>query len=321
MTRKTKNKIKENVIGYILIFPLLISLTIFTIYPLLLSFFQSFFKDFVINPNNLKSLSHYDWSSFGLGNYIGAFQDKHFWHAFRITFIYAAVSVPLSIVLSFVAAYFLSKEFKGAKVFRILYYLPCLIPGTVCAIIYRYIYAGDAYGFINSFLYYFHIRDFATSNGAIQFFESEIEVVALASFISLGLFGIGGSSPFWIAGFKSIPKSYYEAAEIDGISKFRTFFKITIPMMSKYIFFQVITAFIGAFQIGQGVLQYSNTGGTNGNLTFLGLIIYNNTTANSYPPHNIGYASALSYLLFVVIAGLTVIFFRYNKFVYYEGDN
>ena len=261
---------------------------------------------------------NYDWSTFGFGNYVNAFQDEHFWKALRITFIYAGVSVPLMLILSFVAAYFLSKDFKGAKVFRVLYYLPCLIPGIVGAIIYKYIYAGDAYGFINSFLYTLHIRDFA-SQSAIAFFDSEIEVVALASFISLGLFGIGGSSPFWIAGFKSIPKSYYEAAELDGISKPRIFVKITIPMMSKYIFFQVITSFIGAFQIGQAILQYSVIGGRNGNLTFLGLIIYNNVQAAG--GYNFGYASALSYILFVIIAGLSVILFRYNKFVYYEGDN
>ena len=313
MTRKTKNKIKENIAGYILIAPLLLSLTVFTIYPLLLSFFQSFFKDLTIRKH-----MNYDWSTFGFGNYIEAFKDEAFWKALRLTFTYAAISVPLMLILSFIAAYFLSKDFKGARVFRVLYYLPCLIPGIVGAIIYRYIYAGDAYGFINSLLYSLHIRDFA-SQEALVFFDSESEVVALASFISLGLFGIGGSSPFWIAGFKSIPRSYYEAAELDGIPKIRIFFKITVPMMSKYIFFQVITAFIGAFQIGQGVLQYSALGGKNGNLTFLGLIIYNNTQAPG--GFNFGYASALSYILFVIIAGLSIILFRYNKFVYYEGDN
>ena len=313
MTRKTKNKIKENIAGYILIAPLLLSLTVFTIYPLLLSFFQSFFKDLTIRKH-----MNYDWSTFGFGNYIEAFKDEAFWKALRLTFTYAAISVPLMLILSFIAAYFLSKDFKGARVFRVLYYLPCLIPGIVGAIIYRYIYAGDAYGFINSLLYSLHIRDFA-SQEALVFFDSESEVVALASFITLGLFGIGGSSPFWIAGFKSIPRSYYEAAELDGIPKIRIFFKITVPMMSKYIFFQVITAFIGAFQIGQGVLQYSALGGKNGNLTFLGLIIYNNTQAPG--GFNFGYASALSYILFVIIAGLSIILFRYNKFVYYEGDN
>ena len=313
MTRKTKNKIIENITGYALILPLLISLTIFTIYPLALSLFQSFFTDLTI-----QKYMHYDWSTFGFGNYINAFQDQHFWKSLRLTFTFAAISVPVTLILSFIAAYFLSKDFKGARVFRVLYYLPCLIPGIVGAIIYKYIYAGDAYGFINSLLYTLHIRDFMTES-ALPFFDSEDEVVALVSYMSMSLFTIGASSPFWIAGFKSIPKSYYEAADIDGISKPRTFFKITIPMMSKYIFFQVISAFIGAFQVGQAVLQFSATGGKDGNLTFLGLIIYNSTQATG--GYNFGYASALSYILFIIIAGLSIILFRYNKFVYYEGDN
>lgn len=312
MTRKTKNKIKENIVGYALILPLLISLTIFTIYPLLLSLFQSFFQDIL-----LRKYMDYDWSTFGFGNYINAFKDVSFWKSLKLTLLYAGISVPVMLVLSFVAAYFLSKDFKGARVFRVLYYIPCLIPGIVSAIIYRYIYYGDAYGFINSFLYFFGFRDIDTQP-ALQFFESETEAIALLSFISIGLFTIGGSSPFWIAGFKSIPKSYYEAAELDGISKPRIFFKITIPMMSKYIFFQVISAFIGAFQVGQGVLQFSPGGGQNNNLTFLGLKIYFSAQTGIL---NIGYASALSYILFVIIAGLSIILFRYNKFVYYEGDN
>ena len=80
---------------------------------------------------------NYDWGTFGFDNYIHAFQDESFWKSLRLTFTYTAISVPLILTLSFVAAYFLSKEFKGVKVFRILYYLPCLIPGIVSAIIYK----------------------------------------------------------------------------------------------------------------------------------------------------------------------------------------
>lgn len=310
MKAKTKNKIKENIAGYILILPLLISLTVFTIYPLLLALFQSFFENLKI-----KKHTNYDWSTFGFNNYINAFKDEAFWKSLRLTFTYAAISVPIMLILSFVLAYFLSKEFKGAKVFRIVYYLPCLIPGIVSAIIYKYIYSGNSYGFLNSLLYTLNIR--SPSANPIAFFESEQEAMALLSFISMGLFTIGASSPFWIAGFKSIPRSYYEAAELDGISKPRIFFKITVPMMSKYIFFQVISTFIGAFQVGQAVLQFSATGGKNSNLTFLGLKIYNSVDQLN----NFGYASALAYILFVIIAGLSIILFRYNKFVYYEGDN
>ena len=135
MTIKTKRVIKENVIGYLLITPLLISLVIFTIYPLLLALFQSFFKDFTVKRHTV-----YDWSTFGFANYAKAFKDPTFWDSLKLTLIYTFVSVPFSMVLSFIVAYFLSKDFKGAKIFRVLYYLPCVIPGIVSAIIYKYIY-------------------------------------------------------------------------------------------------------------------------------------------------------------------------------------
>ena len=207
----------------------------------------------------------------------------------------------------------MSKDFRGSRVYRVLYYLPCLIPGIVSAIIYRYIYAGDSSGFLNSLARMFGAKK------PIEFFDNETEWIALASFMSMSLFSIGASSPFWIAGFKSIPKSYYEAANLDGIPKARTFFRLTVPMMSKYIFFQLIINIIGAFQVGQGVLQFSQTGGANGNLTFLGLSIYNWIQYSGN--FNFGYASALAYILFVIIAGLSIILFKYNKFVYYEGKD
>ena len=311
MTNKTKNKIKQNIVGYLLIFPLLISLTIFTIYPLGLALFQSFFKDYKIMAAGANS---YDWSTFGFGNYAHAFEDDTFWKSLRITVIYSLVCVVLTVSLSFIAAYFLSKEFKGAKVYRVLYYLPCLIPAIVSAIIYRFIYYGDSSGFLNALFEMLGITD-----KPIEFFNSETEWVALLSFGSINLFSIGASSPFWIAGFKSIPKSYYEAAELDGISKTRTFFKITVPMMSKYIFFQLIISIIGNFQVGQGVYQFTETAGADGNLKFLGTSIYERIQRSG--GYNFGYASALSYILFVIIAGLSILMFRYNKFVYYEGKD
>lgn len=304
MKQKTKNAIKTNVVGYLLITPLLISLVIFTIYPLGMALFSSFFEDYVPRRN-----MGYDWSTFGFANYKNAFHDRAFWNGLKITLIYSAISVPLCLTLSFFIGYALSKDFKGAKIFRVLYYIPCVIPGIVGAMVYKYIYSQETWGFFNSILTKLGLEN-------SSFFEDKNQAVALISYISMGLFGIGGSTPFWIAGFKAIPKSYYEAARIDGVSKFRQMFKVTVPMMGKYIFFQIVSNVIGAFQIGQAILAISPRGGYDGNLTFLGLLIYNQTQG-SYG-FNLGYASALSYILFIIIAGLSVIIFRLNKNTYYE---
>ena len=119
----------------------------------------------------------------------------------------------------------------------------------------------------------------------------------------------------WIAGLKSIPSDVYEAAAIDGSSRLQTLFKITLPLMGKFIFLQLLGSLIGTLQIGESVLMLSSRGGFNGNLNFYGLMIYNQTTDGI---GNYGFASALSYLLFIVIAALSAITFKANKKVYYE---
>jgi ABC-type sugar transport system permease subunit len=127
------------------------------------------------------------------------------------------------------------------------------------------------------------------------------------------------ASLIYIAALQALPSDYTEAAAIDGAGYWGRFRHVILPQILPLMVINFVGAFIAAFQVGQGVLQFSTTGGKNGNLTFLGLTIYNST--QSVGGYNFGYASALSYILFVIIAGLSVILFRYNKFVYYEGDN
>lgn len=302
MNSKLKTKIKNNIAGYILVLPLLISLTIFTIYPLVLALVDSFFLDYT-------PLRSHDWSTFGFGNYIKAFTDQTFWQSVKVTVIYSVVMIPLTIVLSFLISYALSKGIKGIKVYRALYYLPCVIPGIVSAIVYKYIYSYNDYGLFNSML---------TQMGLPQsdFFEDPNQAVALISYMSLSIFTICGSMPFWIAGFRSIPTACLEAAKLEGCKGGRMLVSIIVPMMGGYIFFQVLNTVIGTLQIGQQVLTISSRGGYEGNLNFYGLYIYNQTQGEY--GFNLGYASALSYLLFIVIGILSVFLFRRNRKIYYE---
>ena len=304
MNDRQKEKIKNNVAGYLLVLPLLISLTIFTIYPLLMALFDSFFLDY--NP-----LREHDWSTFGFGNYIKAFTSKTFWKSVKITTIYSVVMIPFSVVGSFFISYALSKNVRGIKVYRALYYFPCVIPGIVSAIVYKYIYSYTDYGFFNSIL----IRLGLPKS---DFFESKSQTVALISYMSLSIYTLGGSMPFWIAGFKSIPASYIEAAKLDGCKGGRMLVSIIIPMMGGYIFFQVLNTVIATLQIGQGVLQISSRGGYDENLNFYGLYIYNQT--QGVYGFNLGYASALSYLLFIIIGILSIFMFKRNKKIYYAED-
>ena len=299
---KTKNIIRENVTGYLLIAPLLVGLTIFTLYPLLVSLFNSFFLDY-------DGFSPYSDFKFGFGNYLKAFsgyESKVFFKSLGITLSYTAIMVPLGMALSFAVALFLNQKLKGMYAFRLIYYIPCLIPGVVCGMVYRAIFEPN-YGIMNTIFQ-------AIGLPKSKFFDAD-NYGAVITYMFMSLFGVGGSMLMWIAGLKSISPSYYEAAKLEGSGYFTTLFKITIPLMGPYVFYQLITGVIGTLQICDMAYMISSGGGVNNNLLFYGLYIYRQFINN-----NFGYASALAYLLFILIAALSALLFRTNKFVYYEGE-
>ncbi|MCI8413862.1 MAG: sugar ABC transporter permease [Clostridia bacterium] len=299
---KIIKEIKANAVGYALLLPLLVGLTVFTLYPLIVSLINSFY----LNYDGFAPRSEF---LFGWGNYKRAFsgyESTVFFQSVKITFLYAIVMVPLGMVLSFGVALLLNRNSKSIGVFRLIYYLPCLIPGIVNTIIWRYAF-NSSYGLFNLVL---TRLGFSPS----LFFESP-NAKAVVTFAFMNLFGVGGSMLMWLAGLKSIPAAYYEAAKIEGSGFFRMLFFITVPLMTPYIFYQLITNVIGTLQICDAVYMISSSGGVNNNLLFYGLYIFRN-----FQNVNYGYAAALAYMLFLVIAALSTVLFRFNKFVYYEGD-
>lgn len=303
LSAKAKKRIMANVTGYALILPLLIGLVVFTLYPLFVSLFNSFFY-------NYDGFNPYEEFEFGFGNYLRAFtgyESEIFWKSIGITFSYAGIMVPLGLVLSFIVALFLNQGLKGIGVFRLLYYIPCLIPSIVQSMIYLYIFNPN-YGVMNDI---FAGLGFEKS----QFFDSP-NYNAVLTFMFMNLFGVGGSMLIWLAGLKSVPQTYYEAAKIEGGGYFYSLVRITIPLCSPYIFYLLITNVIATLQICGNAYMISSSGGVDNNLLFFGLYIY-----RTFMNNNFGYSSALAYLLFIVIAALSALLFRFNKYVYYEGDN
>lgn len=304
--RKTKiiKEIKTNLIGYVLVLPLLVGLVVFTLYPLIVSLVNSFYLGY----DGFAPRSEF---TFGWGNYLRAFTEEYestvFAKSVTITFTYAAVMVPLGMILSFALSLFLNRKSKSVGAFRLLYYLPCLIPGIVNTIVWRYAFNGS-YGLFNLMRQWFGLAP-------SQFFD-EPNAKAVVTFAVMNLFGTGGSMLMWLAGLKSIPSTYYEAARLEGSGYFRTLIKITVPLMTPYIFYQLITNVIGTLQICDAAYMISSTGGVENNLMFYGLYIFRNFQSSNY-----GYAAALAYMLFVVIALLSAALFRFNKYVYYEGDD
>ena len=301
MKANTKKKIKENAIGYGLLIPFLIGLIGFTVYPLILALIQSFYKDY-------SPVTGYDPSMLGFDNYVRALTDEWVLRSIKLTLLYALATIPIGLVVSFFIAYLLTAPIKCSKLFRVLVYLPALIPGIVGASIYKYMFGADEFGLFNQILV-------AMGHRPSQLLESRNQFVAVLCFFGTGIFSYGCVTPMWIAGLKSSPAYVYEAAAIDGSSRACTLFSITLPLMGRFIFFQLLGSLIGTLQIGESVLMLSSRGGFNGNLNFYGLMIYNQTTDGI---GNYGFASALSYLLFIVIAALSAVTFKANKKIYYE---
>jgi len=288
---KKKRVIKENLIGFMLIAPVLIGLLGFVLYPMLESVYNSFFDYQIL----------FGRTNFGISNYKKIFtNDPDFIKAVVNTLIYAGISIPLNLILSFCVALLLSRAFRGMKAFRLVYYLPVIIPSVISGFIWRDVFAVR-YGIGNKLL---GLAGLPRSN----FFQGVNS--AMPTFIFMNLFGLGGGMVLWLAALKSIPRTYYEAARIDGSSKVRSLFTITLPLITPYILYNLITGIIGALQVfGTSMVIAGPGGGYQKSLLFYVLYIYQRGLVR----FDIGYASALSWVLFVVIAGLTLITFRSSK--------
>lgn len=297
---KLKKSIRNNYKGWLFVSPLVLGLLLFTLYPTICSLIYSLHDTNLVNP----------MSNFGFQNYVALFDGSNssrlFYKSLGNTFLYAVIYIPLSMVLTYLLALLLNKASKGIYAFRVIYYLPVLIPGVVVGLLWQDI-LNVQYGIANIIL-----RDlFATS---FDFLTSDH---IMGTFITIQFFGVGGGMIIWIASFKSIPQSMYEAARLDGANKFQCLTNITIPMSTPYIFYNLVMGIIGSLQVFANA--YVLTGGTGGDgdaLLFYVMNIYD----TAFTQLNFGLASALSWVLFVIIALLTLVVFRTSKWVYYGEE-
>lgn len=281
--------------GWMFVFPLFIGLAMFTLYPMIQSLIWSFY--------------HYEGMAYepiGFGNFAEIFSDKNFGKVFVNTVYYTFVSVPISLVTSYLLACLVNMKIKGVGAFRVIYYLPCVIPGVVGGLLWKDMF--DAQGFFNTIL-----AEFGTSS---EFFTSDDPYTAISSIFLMNIWGIGGGMILWLSAFKSIPGQLYEAARIDGASRFRQLISITIPMSMSMIFFNVVTMLVGTLQYN-GTLTFASGGGkgTKSALYMWGVMIY----IEAFGQSNFGYASALSWVLMIFIGIITAILFGARRFLY-MGD-
>ena len=222
----------------------------------------------------------------------------------EVTFVYALVSIPLQLVLSFLLAVFLNREIKGIKVIRALYYLPILIPPVCNGILWNQI-TNVNYGVMNNLLR-------AIGLGGWQWFETA--ATSLPSLVFISFFNLGGSMILWLAQLKNIPKSLYESADLDGANKFLQLVKITVPMCAPMILYNLVMSIIGTLQTYDLVATLVNMGGVQDSMRFYVLNIYLQYKGE------FGYACALSFILFFITAALSLIVMRFSKDIYYGEE-
>ena len=291
---------------YLFLMPFILGFAIFVAYPLIMSLIYSF-TDFNGTFYKQAGLFQYkkifDYSEFGYGKDIAK--------SFGLTIFYSVTSIPLNLVLSYSLALFLKKEIKGVKTLRLLFYLPVLIPSIAFGQIWLDMLAyssTSAGGIINQMLTNLNL-------GKLTFYSAEN--TQFITFLVTSQWGIGGGMIIWLAALKNISTEIYEAAEIDGANAFVKLFKLTIPMTTPIIFYNVICAVIGCMQVFD---SYAYVGrGINGAMDFISVRIY--CTAFSGTRNEYGFACAMAWILFVFIACLIAIMFKTSRWVFYGDEN
>ena len=295
-----KKRIRGSVSGWLFVLPMTVGICVFTLVPIVQSFYYSFF--------NYDVVSVFDFV--GFGNYIRVFTESEMSKVVTNTLFFAAVNIPVVMCGSYLLALFLNVNVKGIKVFRVLYYLPCVMPAIVGGIVWSYLMRDnpETPGIFNQFLISLGLSSSA-------FFNAE-NLTAILSIVLMNLWSLGGGTIIWLAQFKNIPKQLYEAAEMDGACAGRKFISITLPMSTPMIFYNLITTFIVTLQFN-GTLTFAPNGGRgNDKATYMfGLKIYH----EAFRRYNMGYACALAWVLVVAVGLLTGLVFKTNKWVQYDS--
>jgi len=295
-----KRKLKENVVGYLFIMPVIVGLLMFTLWPMINSFIMSFYPEYSIF--GLKGAPNI------AENFRRLFDDRNVGKSLGITFTYSIIAIPLGMVLSFLLALMVNWKIKGIGVFRLLFYLPAVIPMTVSGLLWRDI-LNSQWGIANAFLQ-------ALGGNKLMFLDDA--KLALPTLIFIGLFGVGGGMVLWLAALKNVPQSLYESAKIDGAGRLRTLLRITLPMCTPIIFYNLIMGIIGSLQTFASIMTLvGQGGGRDQSMLFYVVYIYN---AFYGPGKLVGYASMLSWVLFLIVAALTAVVFSTSKWVFY-GEN
>lgn len=288
---------RESTAGYIFILPFIIGFLAFSAIPILISLVLSFTQYDVLGTPEF----------IGIDNYVRMFtDDPKVWKTFGVTFFYAVISVPLKLLMALLVALLFQRTTRFSGFMRGVYYLPSIMGGSIAvAVLWRRLFASD--GVINAILAFLGLP------GDIAWLGRKD--TAIWTLIILSVWQFGSSMLIFLAGLKQIPANLYEAATVDGCSRIKQFFKITLPMLTPVLFFNLVQQMINAFMAFTQSFIITN-GGPRDSTRFYCVYQYQ----RAFEFHEMGYASAMAWFMLLVIGILTALIFKSStKWVYNES--
>ena len=290
-----RSRRREAITFYLTISPWLIGFLAFTLVPMGIALYLGFTR----------------WDLFGapkwvgLGNYTRMLTDPLFIQALKVTTIYTLVYVPMEMIGGISLALLVNQKVRGVGIFRTIFYLPSVLAGVAYVVLWMWIFNPQG-GLLNSLL------DAIGIQGPRWLIDPRW---ALPSLLLMTFWGWGRAMVLYLAGLQGVPAELYEAAAIDGAGTATQFWRVTLPMITPTILFALILSIIGTFQTFTSAFVATNGGPLDATLFFV-LYIYR----QAFQFLSMGYASALAWVLFIIIMALTVVLFRSGQFwVYYEG--
>jgi multiple sugar transport system permease protein len=280
---------KKDLVGYAFIGPWLLGFLIFTAYPFVASIGLSFTRYDIVSPPAWVGLANYR-------NLLTA--DPLFWKSLAVTLRYALLAVPLGIGAGVGLALLLNQEVRGISVFRTIFYLPSIVPSVATAVVFVWI-LNPQIGLVNGLLRQFGVVGPAWLENARW---------ALWSLVFMSLWGAGGSMVIYLAGLKDIPRHLYEAAILDGAGAWQRTRAVTLPMLTPVIFFNLVMGVLGAFQYFTEAYIMTR-GGPEDSTRFYALYLFD----RAWRYLDMGYASAMAWILFLLVMVVTAILFRTQR--------
>jgi len=306
---------REALAGYAFIIPWIIGFLIFTIGPMLASLYFSFTKYNIVDPPRWIGLENYAHIFSGLPAFLLTWDmqklgDPIFWKSLQVTVYFAALALPLNLAFGFCLAVLLNQKIYGQRIWRTIYFLPSIIAGVAVTLLWVRIF-NPRTGFLNPILQ--NVLGIQNPPGWLQ--DPNWAIPAL---VIMSLWGVGGSMIIYLAGLQGIPTDMYDASKVDGANAWQRFWFVTFPMMTPVLFYNLVLSMIGTFQYFTEV--YVATGGTGNpqrSTLFYNIYLYQ----NAFRYFEMGYASAMAWILFIIVLLLTALIFRSsNAWVYYEGQ-